>query len=193
VLIKPDISCANDTGCCSLLPGVSACAITEAAQNPMSKLLFVVSLTLALLAILRVPGWADDDSCLHRIVSVSVADRNWAPISDLKPEDFRGEFRGKPVKILSVVPDNGPHRIVIVLDASGSIGPQQTGMSGQSNWPVARQMASHLAEIRPRETSFACSFLMIRCENKLIFRKGRRRWLNGSSRLELTLIIRKRT
>jgi len=115
--------------------------------------LFVMSFALSMMLV-RV-SLAGDDSCLHRTVSVTVADRNWAAIPELKTDDFRGEFRGKPVKILSIVADGRPHHIVILLDSSGSLGAPPIGMSGESNWPLARQIASHLAETKPREATFA--------------------------------------
>src|SRR5260370_32896579 len=74
-------------------------------------------IALAGFALVRSPcALAQNESCLRRTVSVAVADRNWAPIPDLKPVDFRAEYRGKPVKILSVVPDNRPNRIVMRIE-----------------------------------------------------------------------------
>ncbi len=127
---------------------------------------------LALPAILLQASLASDESCLRRSVSVTVADRNWAPVPGLQPADFRAEFRGKPINILSVIPDNGPHRIVIILDASGSIGQPPTTMPGQNNWPLERQMASHLVEIRPRETTFALLIFNDKVIDQIDFSQG---------------------
>jgi hypothetical protein len=106
---------------------------------------------LALSGTFVLPSLRGNETCLHRTVSVIVTDRNWAPIAGLNPADFRGEFRGRPVKILSVVPDNLPHRIVIVLDASGSFASEP----GTAHWQLARMMASHLAESKLQNSSLA--------------------------------------
>jgi len=111
---------------------------------------------------------AQDESCLRRIVSVAVADRNWVPVPDLKPVDFRAGYRGKPVKILSVVPDNRPHRIVIVLDASGSLGPSPAS----GNWQLGRALASHLAESRLQNASLALLIFNDRIQEQIDFSQG---------------------
>ena len=106
---------------------------------------------LAISGTLVLPSLRGDEACLRRTVSVTVNDRNWSPIPGLNAADFHGEFRGRPVKILSVVPDILPHRIVIVLDASESVGSKpQSGV-----WPLARLMASHLAESKLQNSSLA--------------------------------------
>lgn len=117
---------------------------------------------------LAVPALAQSDSCLHRTVSVTAVDRNGAPILDLRPADFRAEYRRKPVRILSVVPDNRPHRIVILLDASGSLGPG----AAPSNWQLARAMASHLAESKLQMTSFALLIFNDRVQEQIDFSQG---------------------
>ncbi len=108
--------------------------------------------TLAiLLYITLVPSaLAQDEPCSRRIVSVTVADRNWTPASDLKPGDFHAEYRGEPVRIVSVVPDTGRHRIVIVMDASGTLGPEVS----PGKWQLALALASHLAASGMPNTSF---------------------------------------
>src|SRR5215831_8777634 len=112
----------------------------------MRKFVLTACLALSAAAILGLPSWATDDACLRRTVSVTAADRNWAPILDLKAD----EFRGKPVKILSIVLENRPHRIVIALDASGSLGPG----TGPSDWPLVLQMGSDLVQSGLTQTRF---------------------------------------
>jgi hypothetical protein len=64
-----------------------------------------------------------------------VQDSLGKPISGLIPADFESQFRGKPVKIVSVIPDQRPHRIVILLDASRSTA---------HKWERALYLATHL-------------------------------------------------
>ena len=137
----------------------------------MRKFLLSACLALTAATIPGLPSWAGDDACLHRTVSLTAADRELAPIPDLKPEDFRGELRGKPVKIRSIVPDEHPHRVVIILDASGSIGPLETTSVG-SAWPLERQMASHFVEIRPRKTTFALLVFNDKVIDQIDFSQG---------------------
>lgn len=60
-------------------------------------------------------------SCLQRVVVVSVVDKEGNPVSGLTAEDFRGEFRGQPVKIVAVEPESDAPRIVLLLDVSDSM------------------------------------------------------------------------
>jgi hypothetical protein len=73
-------------------------------------------LTLALLIVS--PAVAQEDQCSQRKLTIYVQDSLGKPISGLTPADFESQFRGKPVKIVSVIPDQRTHRIVILLDAS---------------------------------------------------------------------------
>jgi hypothetical protein len=73
-----------------------------------------------------------------------------------------------PVKIHSVIPDNQPHRIVIILDASGSFSPTPAS----SNWSIARAMASHLAESRLQQTSLALLIFNDRVQEQIDFSQG---------------------
>jgi Mg-chelatase subunit ChlD len=44
------------------------------------------------------------------------------PIQNVSVADLEARVRGKPVKIVSLAPDPRPHRLVLILDASGSMG-----------------------------------------------------------------------
>lgn len=65
---------------------------------------------------------AQELSCLHRTIPVSFRDAQDLPINDISFADLEGTLRGKPVKVLSLTRDTRPHRVVLVLDASGSMG-----------------------------------------------------------------------
>jgi len=55
--------------------------------------------------------------------------------------DFRAELRGKPLQILTITGDVQPHRVLILLDASGS-------MRGETSvlWPAAVYVADQFAQ-----------------------------------------------
>jgi len=108
----------------------------------------VILLAFALL--LTPHAIAQSDSCLRRTMPVSVVDRNGAPVEGLTASDFRAEFQGKQVKILSVARDDRQHRIVILLDASGSM----FGVGGMK-WSLACASALHIAQSNLPKASLA--------------------------------------
>lgn len=69
----------------------------------------------------QLPTSAQDTSCLHRTLALNVEDSTGLPVQGLTPTDFQAKLRAGPAKILSIVPDDRPHRLVILIDASGSM------------------------------------------------------------------------
>ncbi|HEY2459659.1 MAG TPA: VWA domain-containing protein [Candidatus Acidoferrum sp.] len=69
--------------------------------------------------------WAEDVPCIHRTLSLNVIDSSGVPVNGVTTDDLQATFRSRPLKILSIVPDDRPHRIVILLDASGSMAAQR--------------------------------------------------------------------
>ncbi len=113
-------------------------------NNPSRRRLLLPGLAAAmLLAALPTSGQAPEDSCLRRTVFANVVDRDGYPIAGLTAENFQGKFLGEPVKILSVKPDSRPTRIVILLDASGSMRGKD---SQHSKWKLATVVAAHVAK-----------------------------------------------
>lgn len=83
-------------------------------------------------------GVAQDASCQHRRLPVSFRDAQNLPIQEITPLDLEGRIQGNPVKILSLVPDPRPHRVVLILDTSGSTG----SAGGESQlWPLELSLA----------------------------------------------------
>jgi hypothetical protein len=75
--------------------------------------LFLVSLVNAL--------HAQQYSCLIRSIPVNVLTPDGNFLDGLSPQSFWGKMRGGQVEIQSASRDSGPRRIVMVLDASGSM------------------------------------------------------------------------
>ncbi len=67
-------------------------------------------------------GDAQDDPALRRTVVVSVWTQEGRLVNGLTPEFFAARFHGQPVKIESATYDNTPHRVMLVLDTSASMG-----------------------------------------------------------------------
>lgn len=94
-----------------------------------------------------------DTACFNRSLPLNIADSKGLPIRGLGAPDFQAKLQGRPVKILSVVPDDRPHRIVILIDASGSMA---------TKWKEVLTPATTLAEVQLPNTQMAL----------LIFREG---------------------
>lgn len=118
--------------------------------------------------VLSSPLPAQDVSCLQRTLSLNVIDSQRRLIRLSDPSYFAGKFRGKPVKILSVKPDERPHRIILLLDASGSMLGQPNGRK----WQMARFAAAHLAKANLPNTSLALLIFSDRVNEQIDFSQG---------------------
>jgi hypothetical protein len=65
---------------------------------------------------------AEDFSCPRRTLPVALRDQQNLPMQNVSVSDLAAKVRGKSIKILSLAPDTRPHRLVLILDASGSMG-----------------------------------------------------------------------
>jgi Mg-chelatase subunit ChlD len=92
----------------------------------MKRAALLVTLFLALPA----SHFAQQQDCNHRSIFANVVDENQVPVSGLTAENFRGEFQGKPVRIVTAKWDTSPKRIVILLDFSGSMSIGQKNLQG---------------------------------------------------------------
>ena len=114
------------------------------------------------------PTPAQNESCLRRIVPVTVMDSAGRPILGFAPADFQAKFRGKPVKILSIIPDDRPRRVVILLDTSGSMSGEPRG----HKWEIARAIATHLVDAHLPNTSLALLFFSDQVHEQIGFSDG---------------------
>lgn len=98
--------------------------------------------------ILALMAKAQELPCTSRTVFATAIDREGSPLRGLTAKDFRARFRGKPAEVRSATLDMGPRRIVLVLDASGSM------TSGEA-WDAATVLAQDLYRFAPWNISFA--------------------------------------
>ena len=77
----------------------------------------VLALSLSLAALAQAPAPQPE----RRTFAVSVLDKDGKAIHGLTAANFRGAFRGQPVKILSATEDSSPRRIAIPIDRSASM------------------------------------------------------------------------
>jgi Mg-chelatase subunit ChlD len=68
---------------------------------------------------------AQMDLCVRRTVPVNVVDDRGQLVTGLTENNFMGSIHHQPVRIVSVRPDGTARRVVIVLDASGSMTGEQ--------------------------------------------------------------------
>ena len=138
--------------------------------------------TVAITVLLTVgwvhPAWTQDSGqpappqqpCTRRTIAVSVTDKNGEPVTGLTAADFRGEFRGQPVQILSVTTRIFPMRIVVVLDRSGSM---------QDKWAVVMEAARHIYAIAPSDVSLGLILFNDVVTDKLYFENPRAAVINA--------------
>jgi hypothetical protein len=125
---------------------------------------------------------AQTDTCSRRTILVSASDRDWAPIPGLQAGDFSGESHGKPVRILSVTPDEQPRRIVLLVDSSGSIGrdtsPRGTPGGTPGVWKLSLALAQKIAESNKERSDLALILFNEKITEELDFAAGRARVVN---------------
>jgi len=127
------------------------------------------SLCCLLLAfMLSPPLAAQDTSCLHRTLSLNIIDSRRRLIRLSDPSYFQGKLGRQRVKILSVKPDDRPHRIVILLDTSGSM----LGDPPGRKWQMARYVAAHIARANLPNTSLALLVFSDKVNEQIDFSEG---------------------
>jgi hypothetical protein len=120
---------------------------------------------LALYFFLVARAFAQVPGCLHRSLPLSVEDAKGIAIQPLTPADFEAKLRDAPAKILSIVPDERPHRIVILLDASGSM---------TARWSRVLAPASALAETSLPNAELALLIFGTNIYEQIDFSEGQR-------------------
>lgn len=122
---------------------------------------------LVVLLVCHWPAYAQDTSCLHRMVPVTVVDHSGMPINRLTVADFRAEIHGKPLQIVSLSNGRYPHRILILIDARASMA-WKTG----DTWMRALAVASQFAESKPPNISVALYIFGERANERVAFSRG---------------------
>jgi hypothetical protein len=108
---------------------------------------------------------AQTDVCQHRVLSVYIQDAQGKPIAGLGPSDFETKVNGKLAKVVSVIPDQRTHRIVMLLDASGSMA---------HKWESALFLATQLVGMPLPNTQMALIVFDKRIQQQVGFSADRR-------------------
>lgn len=93
--------------------------------------------------------------CSHRTIPVSVFDRKTGQILEPSIASFKGTYRGKPIRVTSVTPNELPPRVIVLLDVSGSMAldPYPSPPNMVMGLTIARDLFSRLQP--PAEIGFA--------------------------------------
>ena len=75
--------------------------------------------------------------CLKRTLVVNVRDRTGKLVEGLNSSSFRASLQGQQVRISSAIVRNGPRRIVLLVDASGSVNKEN------HEWDTVRLIAGN--------------------------------------------------
>jgi von Willebrand factor type A domain len=140
-----------------------------AQTRPHQRLLMNPSTLTALataLTLFGLPLHAQDSSCLHRTIIANVVDAMGNPVPGLTAADFQARFRGKSVRIISARFDQQPRRIVLLLDASGS-------MMETKKWDFALKAARDFVTQLSADSSIAMMTFAEKVEERTEFSQGK--------------------
>ena len=102
--------------------------------------------------------------------------------ADLTGDNFKITCKGRATSPLSVVYANGPRRIVVLLDVSGSMSGQPVGDTGK--WRIARSAAWNLVNVLPPQSATSLMTFAEKAEIRApmsVDRTPMGNWLNGEA------------
>jgi VWA domain containing CoxE-like protein len=82
--------------------------------------------------------------CESRTIAVNVLDHEGNIVADVKPAEFRAEFHGRPLEILSSSKSSAPRRVMVLVDLSGSL----LRVEGVVHWLAENVMNSPPEELQ---------------------------------------------
>ncbi len=123
----------------------------------------LITALLCVVVLLQTPASSQETSCLHRTLPLTLEDSQGIPLEGLQTADLQTKFHARPVKVLSIVPDDRPHRIVIMVDASGTMA---------TKWQEVLAPASNLAETTLPNTRMALLIFKDKIEEQVSFSQG---------------------
>jgi hypothetical protein len=90
-------------------------------------------------------------NCPHATILVNVFNRDLKVQSDLQATDLNVELDRRRVQVHSLLPDNRPRRIVLMVDTSGSMEASQR----HTGWGIALPAAAYAVDVVPASASVA--------------------------------------
>jgi hypothetical protein len=111
-------------------------------------------------------------NCVDREVDVNVLNNDGQVVERLSAADFKGFVHRKPVEIVSVVWDQNPHRVLILLDGRGLATTPET-------WTLALDRADKIVTRMPAATEIGLIAFTWRSKHNLDFTTDRQEILGG--------------
>jgi hypothetical protein len=96
---------------------------------------------LAVLPIIPVPLVRGQEGERH-VILVNVLDREGNQVLGLSAANFRGEYQGQPVTVVSGALDSAPRRIAVAVDVSASL---MSARDGEAGFRAAQDLVTTLA------------------------------------------------
>ena len=128
-----------------------------------------VYLSLASLVLCIHPVEAQEQPCTTRKLPVSFRDPQNLPLQNFSVSDLEAKVHGKPVKIVSLEADPRPHRLVLILDSSGSMGSVE---DEPPLWNLGMSLARHLFEVNGPRAQFAMLVFNDQVTDEIDFSQG---------------------
>jgi hypothetical protein len=133
-------------------------------KSAFKLLFFVLGLSL-----LCRPAMPQDGNCEKRLLPVVVTDKDGNRLTTLTSADFRLDNREVGMNVLSWNADLRRHRVVILLDVSGSM----HGLPGSHLWNVVMALVQHVASLESDNSEFALALFTDRVFETVDFAQGR--------------------
>lgn len=121
------------------------------------------------LSLLCRPAMPQDGNCEKRLLPVVVTDKDGNRVTTLTSSDFRLDSREVGMNVLSWNADLRRHRVVILLDVSGSM----HGLPGSHLWNVVMTLVQHVASVQSDNSEFALAIFTDRVLETVDFAQGR--------------------
>lgn len=115
------------------------------------------------------PAHPQEAPCTSRKLPVSFRDAQNLPLQNISVRDLEAKIHGKPIKIVSLSPDPRSHRVVLLLDASGSMG-STTGESPL--FALGLGLARHFFEVNRQGAHIALLIFNKKVIETLDFTRG---------------------
>jgi len=112
---------------------------------------------------------AQEAPCQKRVLPVSFRDAENLPMQNVSVGDLEARVHGKPVKIISLASDTRPHRLVLILDTSGSMG----SFDGESAlWNLELSLGRHFYAMNSQKSQIALLLFNNQVTDTVSFDRG---------------------
>lgn len=171
-------------GCFFTAIGTGLCfqALQRLGRDDISLVTLKTYILFFSLLVAIVPTSAQINSCSQQVLPFAALDQKGKLIPGLAASDLEARASGKAVNILAVRTDPRPRRVVLMVDASGSMSKNFYGEP--VNWMLAILIANHVIAASPRDTQFAFVFFNQTILESIGFDRGRTAILSRLKEME---------